>query len=508
MLTVLLFLPACGEKGESNPAKTPQESKDSLVVDQGPSIDEEKAEKARAVNRLPVRFDVEGIKEFLQSGADVNGRDEFDKTILHDLTIKRNVELMKLVLEAGADATLKDNVGNTALHYARTAGAAKLLISYGADVTAKNEWGQTPLHYTLNEEIVEVLIAHGADIEARSSSGSTPLMSAACSRNRDIGVLISKGADVNARDSYGRTPLHFAVLWGTRKEIDELVINGADLNAADKRGYTSLHAAIAGGFNAGPAPEKLKQLLMYRSVDINAKSSYGLTPLDMAVSRCGEEVVALLRKHGARHGKPHRIALTEAIKNGDTSKIKELIARGADVNARNLSGDTLLHVAVFREKAEAVRLLLGAGANPDVLNTKPAWDPPAAYSPLHWAAVENMTEIVKLLLDGGADINIPDSYGQTPLLMSVMQDTAMTVFLVAKGADVDKANLSGNTPLHEAVVGGKKGIVTLLLEKGAKINQKDRQSRTPLDVAEDEDMKKLLLKHGAKTGEELEKKDK
>ena len=112
--------------------------------------------------------------------------------------------------------------------------AVKQHLDSGRDVNAKDQKGKTPLHRAASEghkEIVELLIAKGANVNvnAKNEFGSTPLHVAAFQGHKEIAeLLIPNGADVSAKDKYEQTPLHFAAING-HKEIAELLIaNGAD----------------------------------------------------------------------------------------------------------------------------------------------------------------------------------------------------------------------------------------------------------------------------------------
>jgi len=158
------------------------------------------------------------------------------------------------------------------------------------------------------------------------------------------------------------------------------------------------------------------------------------------------------------------ISIHDAIEKGNIEAVKQHLAAGADVNAKNKYGSTPLHRAIEAAHKEIAELLITNGAD---VNAKGEAD----ATPLHYAATK---EVAELLIEKGADVNAKDKYGRTPLLV--------------------------------AALNGHKEIAELLITKGADVNAKAEDGGTPLDVAIEfrhPQIADLLRKHGAKTSEEL-----
>jgi ankyrin repeat protein len=154
--------------------------------------------------------------------------------------------------------------------------------------------------------------------------------------------------------------------------------------------------------------------------------------------------------------------LRSAVEKNDIKKVKELIAKGADVNAKDNHGTTPLMFAALMERAEAAKVLIEKGAD---VNAKD----PEGWTPLIFAIRLGQAEIAKLLIEKGADANAKDTYGWTPLMHAAgLGHTAIVKIRLDKGADINAKSLKGDTALTIAEREKKKDMVILLQKAGAK----------------------------------------
>lgn len=164
------------------------------------------------------------VKGLIESGADINAKDGFQRTALHWAVNRGYGPIARHLIEHGANVNAKDREAFTPLHLATQlaqSDVAELLIKNGADLDAKEQsWGKTPLHFVAQfgpEPMAELLVEKKADIHARDNLKLTPLHYAALSGQKGIAaLLIEKGADVKAEglDPFTRqpgiTPIHLA----------------------------------------------------------------------------------------------------------------------------------------------------------------------------------------------------------------------------------------------------------------------------------------------------------
>lgn len=189
--------------------------------------------------------------------------------------------------------------------------------------------------------------------------------------------------------------------------------------------------------------------------------------------------------------------LQDAASRGDIAAIEQLIADGANVNARTVNGRfTALLMATQANRVQAAKTLIELGADVNAGSTLGA-------TPLHVAAGNNNIEIVDLLIAHEANPNAQDYDGITPLHKAAQYGHVEVIErLLAKGADIHaRTSRQGLTPLHWLAFWGNSSAADTLLEHGSDINARDNRGFTPLAWAEaydHSDMARLLYSRGAR----------
>ena len=152
-----------------------------------------------------------------------------------------------------------------------------------------------------------------------------------------------------------------------------------------------------------------------------------------------------------------------AVINGQNGVLALLIAKGADLNKPNATGLTPLHNAAMRDNAEAARMLLDAGVNPNQVNGLDR-----GKMAIHYTAMYEGLNVAALLLDRGVAIDVLCGIKASPVIWAAYSGTLKSVkFFVAKGAVLDIVDSNGDTALSSAKSSGKDDIYQYLLSIGA-----------------------------------------
>ena len=429
--------------------------------------------------------DREAVRTLAANRAAVNAPDPDGTTPLHWAVRADDLDTIQVLLRAGADAKASNRYGITPLSLAAINGNAKvidLLLKAGADPKSSVSHGQTVLMTaarTGNPAAVALLIERGANVNARESQlGETALMWAAAENHPEaVRLLVQHGADVNARssapafpkDRFGLegvltilprgnwTPLMYAAREGATEAARALVDLRADIDAVDPDGTTALVRAIVN------AHYDTAGVLIDGGADPNIADTTGMAALYAAVD---------MSSLGEVYGRPAR-KVRDKLTALDVTRM--LLMHGAKPNAQ-------LKTPALQKNHTPGEGLLGEGT-----------------TPLARAAKHGDFAAMQVLLERGADATLAQKNHTTVLMLAAGLGRGLGVFAkdvgteadllaaaklaVEHGVDVNAQNDAGQTALHFAAQSGLDSVVRLLATSGAQLDVKDKQGRTPVDVA-------------------------
>ena len=456
-------------------------------------------------------------------------------TPLHEAVMANNVEIVETLLSVEPKLLeLTDNRKWTALHFACQYGkpeVAKVLMEKGANIDAQIDIRRTPLHLAAFEgypECIEHLLEKGADPNIQSEGNWTPLILAAQEGKTRCAELLlgDPRININLRASNGRNALHSASFYG-RVEIAQMLIDkGIECHVPDKDKWTQLHLCCQ-----EKHPDIVKCILNSgKMVDINAKSHNGRTPLHSAALKGSSEAVRLLIDSGAKVDEADNkdwTPLHVACQHGHTAVVEILIRAGADPNKLISMGRNALHLAAFEGRVQIAEMLLENSVKVHVPD-KDLWTPlhlatqegktPIALmilkrreaninaqahngrTPLHSAAFYGRKDLVKALLDHGANTYVQDEKGWSQLHLAAQEGHLEIVeMLVTMGAPVNAQSDNLRTPIHLACMRSHTQIVSYLITHSADLSLKDSKQWTCLHVAyhhKRQEVFRILLEHG------------
>lgn len=293
-----------------------------------------------------------------------------------------------------------------------------------------------------------------------------------------------------AADPAQNKALYEAVLFQDVPKIKLLVGQGADPNYREND-----RPLLAWASQSGNA--EVVRALIDGKADVNSVDGIGHSPLLRAIDTQHTEIIKILLQAKAdpnfkdKEGKP---ALVYAVRSRKPEIAKLVIDAGADVKWVSPEGDSpALDVAQegLPESAAMIKVLADAKAPLDASNI--------VYTPLYYAVDQGYKEIVKALLDGGADPNGKTQGGNLPIHEAV-ERVEILEMLLSKKADPNLANASGSTALIVAIENGYADAIPLLIKAGADVNKADGYGNTPLGVANNyskTDIVEILKQHGA-----------
>ena len=475
-----------------------------LLLAVAPLLAEENARLAEAARMQ----NGQELRELLRQGADVNAPEADGATALHWAAHWDDRNAAQSLIEAGANVNARNELGMTPLLVACANGSAPMiekLLGAGADPNIAAPDGEMALMMaarTSTPGAIEALVAHGAKVNARENSrGQTALMWAVAEHRPDIArVLIAHGADVNARSAVTQELIY-------RENPDP-----GDENAAKGQPHPGGEMIDRGGstpllFAARAGDIDCAKVLLAAGANVNDTAADGTSALVMAAFSDHGDFATFLLDHGADPNAAGAgyTALHIAALTHNRELVKTLVAHRADLNARLTKGTP---VRRFEEDLVLPQSLVGT-------------------TPFLVAAHFAEVDIMRDLASAGADTRLATANGTTPLMAAIAPDRrslalrgvrtrkgpnpALEAVQLALelGADVNARNANGDTALHIAAVKGSNAMVQLLVDKGARLEVRNKLGQTPLGATQSatlSDSARLRLKRTAELLQKLEAK--
>ena len=352
-----------------------------------------------------------------------------------------------------------DSAGNTVLHVAAEMDNAPLveyLLSLGAHTTIRNRCGDMAIHIAVNNRCAaaaSVLSKIGDDVFARDEEGLSAI-EIALEKGGDVMAGMINGETARIVDAHGQTILHYIARSRNESAVDDYIAKKLPLSPTDNAGQIPLALSWKDAANAD-------------SVRIGAK-----------LVCAGSELVRGAFSY-----------FEDALKSGN------MMIRFGD-------GQTPLSIAATQGHTGIVAYVVRENPNVSLESILSVRDK-NNNTPLHEAVRSGNSDVVRLLLEHGANVNAVGENGKTPVLLSISGNEQYRIYemLVRHGADVRRGDFDGNTVFHVASASNcPKSVLEFFLSSGAPVDVKNNQGVTPLSVAvanKNRDHVLFYLKNGA-----------
>jgi ankyrin repeat protein len=452
--------------------------------------------------------DQASLVALVKQGAAVDARQEDGTSALHWAVLGGHGEAIASLLQAGADANAADSYGTTPLSLAALNGdaaATQALLKAGANpnaVDAAHESVLMTAARTGNKDVVDLLLAHGALVGyVEPVYGLSALMLAALENHPEIVARLARvGGRVNQHTRVGPTPPFIVPCKGGCGSEGVGINRGGVPDRGERPEVDGGMSALL--YAARDGRVEVAQALLAAGADLEQTEANEITPLLMATINGQVELAQLLLEHGAK--------VNVADFYGRTPLYAAVDYRDLDMN--NNDNPNPVNNGVAREKfLPLIENLLAAGAEVDARTREypPSrrwiharnditWVDMTGDTPFVRAAFSGDVEVMRLLLDHGADPAITTYEGTSALMAAAginwresqsysVSPAALleaVTLCIEKGLDVNATNSMGLTALLGAANRGSNDIIELLVAHGARLDVKDAEGRTPMQWAQ------------------------
>jgi len=405
-----------------------------------------------------------------------------------------------------------------------------ILLDYDADLESLDRWGDTALLTAVNwghPNVLAHLISKGAKLDLVSNSNNTPIVSSIKDNHEDMLIML---LEAGAKPDFGAFPPICRTIWRDDiKWLKYLLDAGASPSAIyESDGDSLLMAAI------GEGKLNFAELLLTAGADPHHRNNFGWTAWMIAMKNQHYAFAdKLVEKYGVEEADFSVANVLDAAENGLLEDIEAYLENGGKVDAHIETGVTLLMRAADGKQLDIINLLLQHGANPNLIDSggnsalsnasyegfiegveallevgaSPNDEEGKSWA-LYFAVDKQHVEIVRLLLERGANPDTQFSYGRLPVHAAASHSSIeMLSMLQEAGADLSRLDESKESALYQAVKNGRFEVAKWLIAQGVELNQGEKLfNHTPLYTACDKykntderyaDIVRVLLEAGA-----------
>ncbi|KAL3926709.1 MAG: hypothetical protein SGPRY_003177, partial [Prymnesium sp.] len=421
----------------------------------------------------------------LKAGANVNISDNRGSTPLHEAIMHGHLEMATEILKLGGRLNYTEAQSSYELSRMIREGKIermRLLLQGNANIDALNNDGRSPVHVaTINGSIliINALIRCRCDINIADRFGNTPLADAIENGFNEVArLLIRNKAKLHFDEQMTTQKLISCAKRGNVTMMHMWLSAGCMVDACDYDSRTVLHVCATEG-----SLHMIDQLIRFHA-DLDFKNRWGHTALFHAASTGHAKVARKLHRNGASLGFDEMTAATVLfgyVRVGDLEKIKLLLASGASVNTldhdRRGGTRSCLHLAASTGNLKVVQALLRSKADPRACDR---W----LATPLFLAIREGHKVVFNAIHEAGGNVRLDEASASNELArMARLGNIKGIKMLLDGGANVNAANYDGRTCLHLAGSCGSLLVVEALLSHGCDVNFRDRWGATPLAAA-------------------------
>lgn len=426
-----------------------------------------------------------GIDRCLDAGANVELLDKSNSNaLIYFASIPQSKYFKKMVDKSSCTSEVLNHI--VKLNEKNSVGIMHALINNTNNVIwteefAESEDGSVHLYFENGEIIGSLTANHNTIIHAGGTDGRNSYQDKIFDL---IKYLRDRGASIDIQNNQGITPFFLAcankLKYLANKMLDEFII---DIGLVDANKQNALMWALETG------DKNLMKKIIDKGIEIDAQDINGFTCLYWAARYKWAHIVDFLIENGANPNIGDKagygpIHVAGQINNVDLLKVLVSKVSDIDVKSENKFEMTALHLAAKFGAIDAVRYLIQNGANKfatckDIML---GGDHNEGYSPLHLAAFANKLNVVKCLIEEfGVKVNPDIDSSADPLYLSVFQASEELIrYMLERGAEVNKPSFDGDTPLHGVCYVGRVSVMRILKEFGVNYRAKNMDGKIPL----------------------------